>query len=61
VRRVDEVDEQRATGADPLDRAGLGPNPLRAGWERRHGYVVCLRSHPPLFSWLPTAELRRIS
>ena len=23
----------------------LGPDPLRAGWERRHGYVVCLRSH----------------
>jgi hypothetical protein len=45
VRCVDEVDEQRAAGADPLDRAGLGADPLRARWERRHGYVVRLRSH----------------
>src|SRR5204862_5475238 len=41
VRRVDEVDEHRPPGADPLDRRGLGADPDRAGHEGRHRYALC--------------------
>ena len=45
VRCIDELDEQRPTGADSLDGAGLGTDPLRAQRKRGYGYVMGLRSH----------------
>ena len=45
MRNVDELDEQRPAGADPLDGAGLRADPRRARREGRHGDVLRLRSH----------------
>jgi pyrroloquinoline-quinone synthase len=45
VGGVDEVHEQRAARADPLDRGGLCAQPAQAGVKRGHGDVQGFRAH----------------
>jgi len=45
VSGIDEVDEKRTARADPFDRRGLRPDPLKARREGRHGDVHGLGTH----------------